>query len=219
MAKEECVKRYSLLVISQFVNALGVVLITKAFLGTSPISSLPYVVSVFTPYTLGEYTFLQNMIFILIEVAVMGWQNFNRKRSEILVQIPLVLFFSFSIDLCMHVLAGMNPVHYADQFLNLLLGCGLLSIGIGWAVKANVAMNPGEYVVRVIAQRLQKEFGVVKLWFDVTLVSLACLVSLLFMHNFTGVREGTLVSALLVGPVVRFTAPYWRFMDKWLFVR
>ena len=84
---------------------------------------------------------------------------------------------------------------------------------------ALAGMNPGEYVVRVIAQRLQKEFGVVKLWFDVTLVSLACLVSLLFMHNFTGVREGTLVSALLVGPVVRFTAPYWRFMDKWLFVR
>ena len=99
MAKEEYMKRYSLLVISQFVNALGVVLITKALLGTSPISSLPYVISIFTPFTLGEFTFIQNMVFILIEVAGMGWQNFNLKRGEILIQIPLVLFFSFSIDL------------------------------------------------------------------------------------------------------------------------
>ncbi len=218
MAKEEYMKRYSLLVISQFVNALGVVLITKALLGTSPISSLPYVISIFTPFTLGEFTFIQNMVFILIEVAVMGWQNFNLKRGEILTQIPLVLFFSFSIDLCMHMFAGLNLVHYTHQFACLLIGCILLGTGIGWAVKANVAMNPGEYVVRVIANRLQREFGVVKMWFDITLVSLACLVSLLFMHNFSGVREGTLISALLVGPIVRFTTPYWRFMDKWLFV-
>jgi len=212
-------KRYSLLVVSQFINALGVVLITKALLGTSPISSLPYVVSIFTSYTLGAYTFIQNMIFILIEVAVMGWQNFNLKRGEILIQIPLVLFFSFSIDLCMQFFAGLNPNHYTSQLSCLLVGCALLGTGIGWAVKANVAMNPGEYVVRVIANRLQREFGVVKIWFDITLVFLACLVSLLFMHNFSGVREGTLISALLVGPIVRLTTPYWRFMDKWLFVR
>lgn len=219
MLKQACLKRYFLLTLSLLINALGVALITKALLGTSPISSLPYVVSIFTPYTLGEYTFLQNMIFILIEVALMGWKNFNLKRAEILIQIPVVLVFSFAIDLWMYCFAGMEPVNYAGQLLSLLIGCCLLSIGIGWAVKADVAMNPGEYVVRVIANRVQREFGFVKLWFDISLVTLACVVSLVFLHNFSGIREGTLVSALLVGPIVRFSTPYWRFMDKWLLAR
>ena len=50
------VKRYIIFLIGLFVNSLGVALITKANLGTSPISSIPYVLSLNYPFTLGNFT-------------------------------------------------------------------------------------------------------------------------------------------------------------------
>lgn len=218
-SKREYIRRYVLLTFALFVNALGVAFITKATLGTSPISSLPYVLSIFTRFTLGEFTFIHNFIFILIEVALMGWQGFRNRYNEVLVQIPIVLFFSYSIDVCMTLLYDMLPTTYFSRVVDLGIGCVILAIGIGWSVKANVAMNPGEYVVQLIAQRVNKEFGFVKLCFDCTLVLLACAVSLLFMHSVNGIREGTIIAALLVGPIVHFLYPCWRLFDKWLLAK
>ena len=39
--------------------------ITKAALGTSPISSVPYVLSLRFPFSLGQFTFIFNMFLIL----------------------------------------------------------------------------------------------------------------------------------------------------------
>ena len=58
-----------------------------------------------------------------------------------------------------------------------------------------------------------------KLCFDCTLVLLACAVSLLFMHSVNGIREGTIIAALLVGPIVHFLYPCWRLFDKWLLAK
>ena len=41
----EKLKRYIIFFIGLYINSLGVALITKASLGTSPISSIPYVLS------------------------------------------------------------------------------------------------------------------------------------------------------------------------------
>ena len=45
-------KRYVVFLVGLFVNSLGVSVITKADLGTSPISSIPYVLSLNYPLRL-----------------------------------------------------------------------------------------------------------------------------------------------------------------------
>ena len=50
--KAEQVKRYLIFLVGLFVNSLGVSLITKGNLGTSPISSIPYVLSLNFPFSL-----------------------------------------------------------------------------------------------------------------------------------------------------------------------
>lgn len=47
-------RRYILFAVSLFVNAMGIAFITKALLGTSPITSVTYVLSMFTPLTIGQ---------------------------------------------------------------------------------------------------------------------------------------------------------------------
>ena len=52
----EKVRRYIVFLLGLFINSMGVGLITKANLGTSPISAIPYVLSLRFSLSLGEFT-------------------------------------------------------------------------------------------------------------------------------------------------------------------
>lgn len=209
-------RRYILFAVSLFVNAMGIAFITKALLGTSPITSVTYVLSMFTPLTIGQWTIVLNLLFVLFELPFMTRKELKDDLRMFLLQIPISLCFGTFIDLSMNMLYWLEPVKYIDQIIYLLVGCVILAAGITLEVKANVAMMAGEYFVRVISQRFHGEFGYVKLCFDITLVCIACLFSICFMSGIYGVREGTVAAALLVGPIVHFISPYYRCFDKWI---
>jgi uncharacterized membrane protein YczE len=86
-----------------------------------------------------------------------------------------------------------------------VIGFVLLGFGVALAVIANVIVNAGDGFVRVLANRLQKNYGNVKIAFDVVNVLLSAALSMaLFDGTVLGVREGTLVAALCTGLVVKF---------------
>lgn len=209
-------RRYILFAVSLFVNAMGIAFITKALLGTSPITSVTYVLSMFTPLTIGQWTIVLNLLFVLFELPFMTRKELKDDLRMFLLQIPISLCFGTFIDLSMNTLYWLEPVKYIDQIIYLFVGCVILAAGITLEVKANVAMMAGEYFVRVISQRFHGEFGYVKLCFDIILVCIACLFSICFMSGIYGVREGTVAAALLVGPIVHFISPYYRCFDKWI---
>lgn len=209
-------RRYLLFLVSLFVNSFGIAIITKALLGTSPITSVTYVLSMFTSLTMGEWTIIVNILFILLELPLMSRADLGSDYRMFLLQIPVSLCFGTFIDISMSLLFWLNPGQYMFQILCLIVGCVVLAMGITLEVKANAAMMSGEYFVRVISRRFRKEFGYVKLGFDITLLCIACLLSLIFMSGIYGVREGTVISALLVGPIVHFVTPWYRFLDKWI---
>ena len=81
----EKLKRYLVFLVGLFINSLGVSLITKADLGTSPISSIPYVLSLNFPFTLGQFTIAFSLLLILIQLVILR-RNF---KAEHLLQIPI----------------------------------------------------------------------------------------------------------------------------------
>lgn len=204
-----------LFVVSLFINALGVAFITKALLGTSPITSVNYVLSMFTPLTMGQWTILLNLSFVLLDLVFMTRRELRRERTSYLLQIPISLSFGLFIDFAMVMLFWLEPASYAAKLLWLLVGCFILAAGIALEVRVNVAMTAGEYLVRAICRRHRLDFGYTKLGFDLTLVLLACLLSYLFMSDIRGVREGTVVAALAVGPIVHFLTPLCGRLDGW----
>lgn len=209
-------RRYLLFLVALFINAFGIAFITRALLGTSPITSVTYVLSMFTPLTMGQWTILLNLLFMLLELPFMTRRDLKTDRRIYLLQIPVTLFFGLFIDGSMAALWWLVPQAYAAKIASLLVGCVILAVGIALEVKVNVAMAAGEYFVRAIARRTRGEFGYVKLGFDVTLVLLACTLSLIFMSGIFGVREGTVVAALVVGPIVHFISPFYRRLDRWI---
>ncbi len=209
-------RRYALFVISVSFNALGISLITKALLGTTPITSVNYVLSMFTPLTMGQWTIIVNLLFVALETLLMKREDFRTDRRIFWLQVPVSLCFGMFIDWFMGLLWWMNPQTYAWQLVSLAIGCFVLAFGIALEVKANVAMVSGEYFVRVISRRYRTDFGYTKLGFDISQVLIAAVFSLVFMSAIRGIREGTVVAALAVGPIVHWISPYLRFLEPWI---
>ena len=216
MDKKELFRRYLLFILSVTFNGFSIAVITRALLGTSPISSVPYVLSLISAPTLGQFTIYMNLIFILLEMILMGRERTKKKKYELMVQLPVTFFFGAVIDISMSVLSWLNPDQYLYQIITLLVGCFLLGVGISLSVKASVAMVTGEYLVNVISKKVHKEFGFVKVFFDVSLVIISIVLSFVFLGHIEGVREGTIAAALLVGPITHFVHPWWRFLNDWL---
>ena len=93
-------RRYLLFLISLFVNAFGIAFITKALLGTSPITSVTYVLSMFTPMTMGQWTIILNILFIIFEIPFMTREVFRQDRRLYLLQIPISLCFGIAPCVC-----------------------------------------------------------------------------------------------------------------------
>ena len=209
-------RRYLLFVASLFINAFGIAFITKALLGTSPITSVTYVLSLFTPFTMGIWTILLNLLFVVLEPFLMTRKDLREDLRMYLLQIPISFCFGLFIDFSMFMLFWLEPSAYVMKVTVLLIGCIILALGIALEVKANAAMMAGEYFVKTITRRFHGEFGYIKLGFDITLLTIACILSLVFLSDIQGVREGTVVSALLVGPIVHFVSPAYRIFDRWI---
>lgn len=191
------IQRYCWLLVGIALNSFAIALITKSALGTSPISSLPYVCSLaFPAISFGTATFALNMLFIAAQIALLR-RDFEPVQ---LLQIAVNVVFSYLIDFSGNVLLGWYaPQALAVQLAGLVAGCALLALGIVIEIAPHVIVVPGEGIVRALAAVTQRPFGSIKVAFDVTLVALAALLACASMGTIAGLGAGTVVSALLVG--------------------
>ena len=191
------------------VMAFGVAFSIKASLGTSPISSVPYVVSLFAPLTVGTATIVMHCVFILLQILILR-KNYHPIQ---LMQLPVAFFFGYLTDFSVWAVQGIVCQAYWQQWIVCLIGILLVAVGVSFEVKAGVVVLAGEGVVLAICQVLPKtKFGYMKVGFDVTLVITACVLSILFTGRLQGVREGTVAAALLVGLIAKRLGKIW---ERW----
>ena len=209
----EKLKRYLIFLVGLFVNSLGVSLITKANLGTSPISSIPYVLSLNFPFTLGNFTIFFSIFLIVLQLIILR-KNF---KLEHILQIPVSIIFGYFIDLTMILFSWVNPEAYIMKIVYLLMGCLILGVGVYMEVLADVVMLPGESFVRAIVLTWKTNFGTTKICFDVSMSVIAAVLSFVFAGRLAGVREGTVIAALLVGFIARLIAKKLAFLKDMIF--
>ncbi|WP_071135222.1 YczE/YyaS/YitT family protein [Millionella massiliensis] len=196
--------RYSMFVVGLYFLSAGVVLIVRSALGTTPISSVNYVVSINSPLSLGTCTFLINMLLIIGQFWLLRERRSRQDTVEILLQIPFSFVFAAFIDLNMVLTSGLQPTSYPMSLAILAAGCVVQAIGVVLEIKPRVAMMSAEAFVKYASQRYNLEFGKCKVRFDVTLVLLAVILSLLFTRYVEGVREGSVIAACATGYIVSF---------------
>ena len=202
MSKKELAKRYTLFIISLFFSALGVAFTKSGELGVSPISSVANILSLkFTKITMGNWLIIWNCVLILGQILIL-----RKKFKPIqLLQVPLSFLFGYFTDFGMW-LVGFIPVeNYPMRLIMVVAGVIILGFGISLSVIANVIMNAGEAFVKAVADASKKNFGNVKIAFDISCVTFSVILSLIFFDfSVVGTREGTLIAAFCTGLVVKF---------------
>lgn len=187
--------RCALLLAGLAVMALGVALSIKAELGTSPISSVPYVSSLISGLSVGTTTIIVNSLFVLAQILML--------RSQYdwyqLLQIPVAIVFGLMIDMFSLLMGDIVLSSYIQQWLFCAAGIIFVALGVSMEVTAELITTAGEGLVLAICQVTSFKFGNVKVAVDVTLVILAAAASLLVLGELAGVREGTAAAAVLVG--------------------
>jgi len=212
MSQKELLKRYGLFFIGLFVNSFGVSFITKASLGTSPISSIPYTLSLGFRPTLGMFTLYISILLIIMQIILLR-KNFPK---HYLLQIPVSFLFSWFIDLTMEQLSFLNPDIYIVKFIFLIVGCIILGVGVYMEMAADVVMLPGESFVKAVSMTFHKDFGKTKVVFDSSMTIIAGIIGFILFHKLEGVREGTIIAALLVGLIARYLKRKLRFIEDFL---
>lgn len=198
MITKTTIKQYALLVAGLFFMGFGISLITKSYLGTSPISSIPYVLCLIFPISIGTFAFLLGVFFLLLEILILG-KDFPKIQ---ILQIFVGLLLGASIDIGMHLLFFVEPTVYAGQIVTLLAGCVALALGVYLEVSSKTFVYPADAIVKIIADKAGKKFGYTKIAFDTTLCCTAGLISYVSFGTLEGLGEGTIISALLVGYII-----------------
>lgn len=208
MSKKEIFRRYIVFILGLFFAGIGVAFTKHGDLGVSPISSVANVMSIkFPVMTLGNWLIIWNCVLILAQILILR-RDFKLYQ---LFQIPLSFLFGWFTDFGMWMASFIPVPNYLVKLVMLLIGIVVLSFGISLSVIANVIMNSGEALVKAISDTIHKEFGDVKVAFDVACVIVAVVLSVLFFQGkIVGTREGTILSALLTGFVVKFITKHIR---------
>ena len=196
--------RYLVFSTGLYCLSLGMVLIVASSLGTTPISSLNYVLSLNTPLTLGGATFIFNMVLIIGQLLLAGHHASKKDYIEILLQIPFSVPFSIFIDFNMGLMEGLHILNYVMAVFILMLGCIIQGVGVALEIKPDVAMMSAEGFVKYTSRRFNRSFGSTKVLFDISLVTGAVILSWFMAGRIDGVREGTVIAALITGYIVTF---------------
>ncbi|WP_319582558.1 cytidylate kinase family protein [uncultured Pseudodesulfovibrio sp.] len=209
--KKTC-KRLFVAIVGLGIMAFGVAFSVKADLGVSPISCIPYVYSLKLDFSLGELTIMMNTLFVLAQFLIL------RKRYTLLhlSQLAAVTVFGFCIDFALYVIGGLNVTAYVWQVMVCLLSCVLIALGVFFLVKANLTYLPGDGLAVVVSDTFKKEFGKLKVTLDSSMVIIGLASSFIFLHRLAGIREGTVIAALLVGSLVKFYNSKIHWLDAWL---
>ena len=197
-------KRSVCFLIGLSVAGLGVALSTRPGLGTSPITSLPYVTTFAFPWTLGMATVAVNIFFIFLQMIILK----TYFQWKLFWQLPTLLLFGGFIDGGMFLTSFFIPENYLLRVVEEIIGCVVLASGIGLLLAADISFMPGDGLIKTVSQVYKVPFGTVKVCFDSSIVISAIVFSLIFFRNITGVREGTLLAAVLVGWFIRLQQPW-----------
>ena len=198
---KQVIKNYALFLIGLFIASMGVALSAKAGLGTSPVASVPYSVSLVNhTLTFGWWLNMWSVLQIAVQIALLRKKC---KPVEIIIQTVLAFVYGYLTDFSCKLISGLHANTYIMQFALMILSCFVLGFGIWIQFKGGVAMLPGEAMNRAISEVTGKKYENIKIFFDVLYIIVAAAICFIFIGKLEGVREGSIIAAVLIGNIIK----------------
>ena len=199
MNKNDIFSRLAAYLLGLCCLALGTVLSVRAGLGVTCAAALGYVLTLGTPLSMGTWTVVLFALYILAQLALAPARG---QRLRVLGQLPFSLLLGGVTDTCLALTGGMRaPGPMGAAFL-LVFSVFLTAAGVVCCVRADFLLTAPDGLVLALSHRFGRKLEHVKSGFDLASVGLALAAGPLLTGRVQGVGPGTVLSALLVGPLV-----------------
>ena len=191
-----------------WILAFGIALSVNSNLGVSPVSSLPYVVSLITKISLGTCTTIVYALYILLQMVL------SRKfRPALLLQLVFSTIFGWFVDGAKYVLGDFCLPTYFGQLAMLAASILLIGFSLVLYIDVQLAPMPAEGLVGCLSEKLGRPFTQMKTFVDCSSVVIGLALGFLFLGKPVGIREGTILTALLVGKTM---AAFRKILGPWI---
>lgn len=187
--------------------AVGIAFSARSGLGVSPVGSpanVLYQIALHRHWpqwmNLGNCTVITYCLYILAQILLLG----KKFRPVQLLQLVISFIFGWLVNLTCSVLSALpDPGSYAMQMLYLLINIPMIALGVMLYLSPGLLPTPGEGAALAISDKFKISVAAGKTIFDCSMVVISAVISLIYFHGLVGVREGTVLCALLTGFVMR----------------
>ncbi|ENZ32072.1 YitT family protein [Clostridium butyricum] len=193
------IRKVIIYIIGLFIMAIGIGLSVKSNLGVSPVSTIPYTITLTLGIEMGRATVLFYIVLVLIQILILR-KNFKIiNLAQIVVAVGFGYFTTFSNELMSFF---PDPHNYIFRLLFLFTSILCVALGILLYMSSGLIPLAGEGVMKAVSLKTKIDFSKCKLGFDITMVVISTVVCFSVLNQLGSVREGTLISAIFVGVVL-----------------
>lgn len=201
--------RLAIYCVGLLVLAFGIALSVNSNLGVSPVSSLPYVISQILNVSLGTCTIIVYSLYVLAQMVLNG----RKFQPALFLQLVFSTIFGYFVDGAKFILGDFMLPTYFGQLAMLAASIVLIAFSLVLYIDVQLAPMPSEGLVGCIADKLGKPFSKIKTLFDCTSVLVGMVLCFVFLGKLVGIREGTVITALLVG---KMTGIIRKYLSPWI---
>lgn len=201
MVKQYFFAQIIIYLLGMLILAFGVSFSIYSNLGTSPVNSLPFVVSIISGINFGTSLTIFFIVCIFLQFILL------RKNFKLIniAQILMAFLFGYLANFALFIMEDFMIPTYLGQLLKMFISIFLISFGLAFYLEAKLISLPAEGLVIAILHKFPNStFHKIKIITDIFIVLSAIIFSLLFLGNMYGVREGTILSAFLIGKFMPF---------------
>ena len=190
--------RVAFYLLGLFFIACGSLSAVYATLGVTPVSALPYAVSLSTGLAFGTSMTVLFTLYVLLQLAWLG-RDFKRIN---LLQVVFSIIFGFLVNVIKDGIGPLVVETMPGRVAVLCVGIFFTAFGLLFYLSANLVPLPPEGLVLVLAAKYGRAFSKMKIAFDILSVAAGCAVTLAALGYIGGIGVGTAVAAIATGKVL-----------------
>lgn len=183
-----------------FIMTIGIAFSIKTNMGISPVSTIPYTMTVVWGVEIGLATIIFHCGLVLLQFILLK----DRFGIANLVQVPVGVVFGYFTSLSVYLLSFIpDSSGILMSFLYMAISIFTIAFGIFLYLPPNLVPLAGEGTMQAVSIVFNKKFSNVKIGFDIAMVTISACTCLFFIHSFGSVGICTIISAVFVGVALK----------------
>lgn len=183
-----------------FIMAIGIGFSIRSNLGVSPISTIPYTLTVVWAVEIGLATIIFHCLLVLLQIILLRRSFELKNLLQVLVGIIFGYFTSFSV----YIVSFIPNDNFILSLIYMLISIVAIALGIFLYLPANIVPLAGEGAMQAISIVTNIAFHKIKIAFDSSMVIISLITCITMIHGLGSVGLGTILSAVLVGSTLKY---------------